>query len=344
MLHGEYCYILKNTTLYAYKKVDSIYSLQQTVNNITYTNMNQSHLEYVSNDTIYLCTFVVEQIIAKLTRYNYDYFNTQDSNIVNTDILNGKIAYGSNGKITGTMPNNGTLNYTPTDNVQTIPAGYTSGGTIDAIDITTLNDYTTCLELSEQIMATEPIPQYVELEYIEGTGTQYINSGFKPNQNTRIEMKVGDPTSGAYFFGAWNTAYNRGAYAFGNDNSSLYAGYGNQGGGFGTIISGDTTIDMNKKDIYINGALSKSFNVDTFQVNYDLYLFCQNRAGTPTWNSVSAPHSFKLYYCKIYDNDILTRDFIPVKDLNDVVCLYDKVSDTFFYNQGTGDFIGGGEI
>ena len=32
------------------------------------------------------------------------------------------------------MPNNGVLNYTPSSAVQTIPAGYTSGGTIAAID------------------------------------------------------------------------------------------------------------------------------------------------------------------------------------------------------------------
>lgn len=35
--------------------------------------------------------------------------------------------------ITGTMPNNGQLNYTPSTSQQTIPAGYTSGGTISSV-------------------------------------------------------------------------------------------------------------------------------------------------------------------------------------------------------------------
>lgn len=35
--------------------------------------------------------------------------------------------------IAGTMPNNGVLNYTPTISQQTIPTGYTSGGTISAV-------------------------------------------------------------------------------------------------------------------------------------------------------------------------------------------------------------------
>ena len=36
--------------------------------------------------------------------------------------------------LTGTMPNNGELNYTPSTEEQTIPAGYTSGGTIAAVN------------------------------------------------------------------------------------------------------------------------------------------------------------------------------------------------------------------
>lgn len=35
--------------------------------------------------------------------------------------------------IVGTMPNNGELNYTPSTSQQTIPAGYTSGGTVEAV-------------------------------------------------------------------------------------------------------------------------------------------------------------------------------------------------------------------
>ena len=52
----------------------------------------------------------------------------------------------------GTMPNNGELNYTPSDIEQIIPEGYTSGGTIKAIDITQTQYYEECLELSNQIL------------------------------------------------------------------------------------------------------------------------------------------------------------------------------------------------
>ena len=47
--------------------------------------------------------------------------------------MEDKTAYGANGKVTGTMPNNGALSYTPSTSAQTIPAGYTSGGTISGV-------------------------------------------------------------------------------------------------------------------------------------------------------------------------------------------------------------------
>lgn len=46
----------------------------------------------------------------------------------------------------------------------------------------------------------------------------------------------------------------------------------------------------------------------------------------------------RIYYFKMYDNDVLVRDFIPVLDENNVPCMYDRVTKQFYYNSGTGDF------
>ena len=52
----------------------------------------------------------------------------------------------------------------------------------------------------------------------------------------------------------------------------------------------------------------------------------------------------KVYYCKIWDNETLVRDFVPWKDEFGIICLHDNVENKNYYNQGTGTFIAGNEV
>lgn len=79
--------------------------------------------------------------------YNKAKLNTKPENV----LLNTKFL-GEDGIETGTMPNNGELNIEPEDRNITIPAGYTSGGTVSKMDITKSSDYDTCLDLSLEIL------------------------------------------------------------------------------------------------------------------------------------------------------------------------------------------------
>ena len=80
--------------------------------------------------------------------YNYsdnELDTTQQKVLFNTKFLS------ETGIVKGTMPNNGELNYTPSTEEQTIPAGYTSGGTIAACPLAE-DEYNTCLDLTNQII------------------------------------------------------------------------------------------------------------------------------------------------------------------------------------------------
>ena len=68
----------------------------------------------------------------------------------------------------------------------------------------------------------------------------------------------------------------------------------------------------------------------------NIYLFATNRVGNPDWYGAG-----RIYYLKIYDDDNLIRDFIPVIDEYDRVCLLDRLSKMCYYNQGTGEFLYG---
>ena len=60
--------------------------------------------------------------------------DTSDATATANDIISGKTAYINGEKITGAIPNNGELNITPSTETQSIPAGYTSGGIVRAVD------------------------------------------------------------------------------------------------------------------------------------------------------------------------------------------------------------------
>ena len=75
----------------------------------------------------------VERIeVPKQGSGNAEFYDTENATAVNSDILATKTAFGTNGSITGTMPNNGAISgaIVSKDDEITIPAGYTSGGTV----------------------------------------------------------------------------------------------------------------------------------------------------------------------------------------------------------------------
>ena len=69
---------------------------------------------------------------------------------------------------------------------------------------------------------------YMELEYIESTGTQYIDTGFKPNQDTRVILDVQlsqTPTDHNWFYGARQAVNNSGFGFFGTSLPINLAGH-----------------------------------------------------------------------------------------------------------------------
>ena len=67
----------------------------------------------------------------------------------------------------------------------------------------------------------------------------------------------------------------------------------------------------------------------------NLYLFARNSP------YVDGYAYMKLYSCAMYDGGVKIRDFKPCLDADGVPCLYDLISKTAFYNQGSGSFTWG---
>ena len=184
---------------------------------------------------------------------------------------------------------------------------------------------------------------YTQLEYIQSTGTQWIDTGFKPNQNTRIKMDcnvIGFNSEDAFLFGAriasGNTAF---CLAADDANTRWFALYGNAVQNPTGTCTGKHSIDYNQNVLTLDGK-NFTFAKTTFQSSYNLLLFATITNG----NVDSQRGKMAIYSCQIYDTGNLIRDFVPCVDPTGNAGLYDLVDGKFYANAGTGTFTAGPEI
>lgn len=197
-------------------------------------------------------------------------------------------------------------------------------------------------------MSSLPIG-YTQLEYIESTGVEYIDSGFVPSLNTRIifdgRISSMDPEIFA-FFGARDTASGgamivwsiNGKYRIDVSKSSTNT--------TSQVVSvGDVYIDMMLGDITINGN-HYNFSANAASRN-TIGVFALKDTGT----SYTDSNGFdtrrligRVNKFVIYDNEKIVRYMIPCKNENGEVGLYDVVGSKFYGNiSGNGAFIAGPE-
>lgn len=178
---------------------------------------------------------------------------------------------------------------------------------------------------------------YKRLEYIQSSGTQYIDTGFKPNQNTKIELDVlsaeGTSSNIPYLFGA-------------QDSNNYFVATWVLGYGSGMVTTGINLYDGEFHVVKVeNGALYKDGTViaqgtaSAFSISVPIFLFAVNSSRQSTGYGAC-----KLRSCKIYDNGVLVRDFIPCKNASGVIGLWDDMNSVFYQNAGSGTFTSGPEI
>ena len=177
---------------------------------------------------------------------------------------------------------------------------------------------------------------YTQLEYIQSLGTQYIDTGFKPNQNSRVvfdffPVSVGQThlfgsrssnSASDYFLVLCTGGYYRDDYASSKTVTN--------------IAPTDRMVIDKNKNVVSFGSKTYTHPAATFTGVYPIALFASNTGG-----NISYMTNIRLYSCKIYDNGVLARDFIPCKNASGVIGLWDDVEKVFYQNAGTGTFTAG---
>lgn len=185
------------------------------------------------------------------------------------------------------------------------------------------------------------LPYDAEIEYLESSGTQYIDTGIAAARHLDIEIHFNIQQNPCFFFGSRVIVSNATTQAlwYGNmDNRSLFL--------YGNSISGNLlpTISLNLWHVakiidvyyYLDDVLTYSYPVRlSIENGTNLYLF-----GTQEKN---AEPNIKYSYVKIsklciISNSNLLLDLIPVR-IGTIGYMYDKVSGQLFGNAGTGNFI-----
>ena len=195
---------------------------------------------------------------------------------------------------------------------------------------------------------------YTALEYIESTGTQYIDTLVKPKKSIGfyIDFQYTTATVQQYLFGHTYSSGTTGiSYCFYiNDNGCWAYAYNN---GQGSWISTNVNANTNRHVLEFNVNNDKLLRIDegdTFTGTISatpsntssntVTLFARRNmssSGTPG-NYTSA----KIYAFKVYDNGVLIKNMIPVISTTDNTAgLWDTIGKEFYPNQGTGNFTGG---
>ena len=198
--------------------------------------------------------------------------------------------------------------------------------------------------VTEKQVYPAKMPWYQEVEYIQSSWTQYINTGKTVSWDVKIDCTympkeaVSSSTSWwllvfmdndrrSNWFGSWNTYLYYGGYT---SNNEWY------------------TVGLLQQDVLCHDIIAKSWCSRTINwntVSYvpqssypsptgNLLLFVSQRAG-----SIFGYWKTRMYSYKRYDSWVLTQDLVPCyRKSDDEIWLYDLVNDTFYTNQWTGTF------
>ena len=183
------------------------------------------------------------------------------------------------------------------------------------------------------------LPYDADVEYIESTGKQYIETGVIPDINTKISVTTAVTATTEQFMGAIDKNMNRFHFSF--YSAGLFRGCVGQnqiGMGSPDQLVHTFTIDAPNNTVS-QDETSYSFVMRGLIPSVSIWLFGRSSDDKRYIRLIQ----IRIYSCQIYQNGILVSDLIPVRFTNESGvsegAMYDRVSGELFRNSGTGAFI-----
>lgn len=180
---------------------------------------------------------------------------------------------------------------------------------------------------------------YTEVEWIQSSGTQYIDSGVTETADMAVSCHFDvDTVASDYLFGSQQNSDSL-SYNGIFKNNMLEYNYSEIGFTAASSIELTEEVTGSANNIIING-VSHTLSTGTPQ-NVSMLIF-----GIRRNTGAMRPYGgkAKLRYFKIKKGSSTVRDFVPCKNPAGTVGLYDLVGGEFYGNSGTGAFTAGAEV
>lgn len=182
------------------------------------------------------------------------------------------------------------------------------------------------------------LPYDYEVEYLQSTGSQYIDTGVVPTNKTRV-IDIVNISSGR---SGWGSSGHKETFLWGTWVSDNITDYLISRSVNWTLYHFDEIpFDNNTHRFEISPEILKvddeaytSATSYTKRLDKTLYLFATN----VEWIPYIEFETSKRVNTQIFENNTIIRDYIPVVK-NNIGYLYDKVNDQLYGNAGTGSFI-----
>lgn len=189
---------------------------------------------------------------------------------------------------------------------------------------------------------------YKKVEYLESTGTQYIDTGIKNVDSTKFTFEINtySTVTNNMVCGARSNTNTRLMWAV-TLNLNMQMGYGstfrnvslpNYFYDWCTLKSSIVDGKYKQEVIFYDTSYDTTFELENFDTSQPIYLFgCNNRGSFFT----AYPYKGRISVAKMFNNGIEIGNFIPCLDNNNRPCMYDTVSKQTYYNEGNGEFLYG---
>ena len=178
----------------------------------------------------------------------------------------------------------------------------------------------------------DTIPYDAEIEYLEGTGTQWIDTLIHPTTGYGFEL-----------YGGFTEFNNNEFFGGGNNWDNGLGICTHEAKTYGVIVGTTEVCTLSAQNnvmhlfrvnsdgtVYVDNECKGQSGTQMPEGNYTMYIF--------NHSSTRAIRKAKIYYCKIFNSNGLVFDGIPVR-VGQVGYMYDKISRQLFSNEGSGNFV-----